>query len=978
MTNALAGNFHVNGDTVYYSGGVLGGDPDTLSQLLAQAEAENRAIRRVVFRNSPGGAASGGVGMGGIIREAGLDTVLEGGCWSACADAFAGGVNRFIARFDLPAYSYYSETALGIHGAASGGRPVPYPGQEIYLDYYREMLGDAGWEIAGDRVTQAHYELTQSSGFLRYFDPAFAGVATRFCPTGDTSEAGGCTDYPDDTIFSDTLATSDEYAIPNDALVVDARLGGDLNPHFMAPGRYASDRVELAYFDTVDRRFSLEDAYGVIRIEEGGHWQLDTASAAQYVVVDGGTLQLRQDGWIHMSEAIGARNGGRVVLDGGALRTLTIVDRGGALTGAGTLNATIMIGPGGTLAPHRMVMQPYSLEPLATNGEGIFRDEPFRIGKGRILNVLDGGNLAFGVSASTVEPALVLEQARYFLFDTSFGDITLRGNHNKAQLAISPGSRLALQFERGFFSAGHTVPLVGNRVDDSALWLPEAPCTRSDWRAHDYSGLDCTLVGEEGLTAAAPDIPFIDGRFQAAVRADDPIYSVDLTREGAVFRPRHNSLLSFMVHQTDEAIWLTANPAFDDTSIFANAQSGDGLGIALRNASEKAGSPLQPILGALQFADRDVAKAQSGALRGDGHASLRMAGLALVGGFGDVVGQRLFSVRNRGEDGGGLAAFGAYSSGAGALAGTNGIRFDRLIMHLADPGAGGAEAGIPADGARVWGRGFGQIGQLDGEGRIAPMDYNIGGAVLGADKTLADGKVVLGGSVGFGSMSATTRALQFRGEVDAIDLGAYLDADYGRGFVNLSLRYTDLKHDTTRSIVGIEGLEAANGADYGGDALSARLEHGFTLRSAGGTVWQPLLPVVDYARLSEVDFTEDADGAAPLTGTNGDVESLRVGAGLQVWKSFRTKGGDVLTPHARVLWQKELGDSQVRYFSAFAAEPELTFGVASQDIGDTAMGWNIGMTSRASDRLSVLLDYVGQRTDGSTDHGVMLGVGYRF
>jgi len=79
-----------------------------------------------------------------------------------------------------------------------------------------------------------------------------------------------------------------------------------------------------------------------------------------------------------------------------------------------------------------------------------------------------------------------------------------------------------------------------------------------------------------------------------------------------------------------------------------------------------------------------------------------------------------------------------------------------------------------------------------------------------------------------------------------------------------------------------------------------------------------------------------------------------------------------------VLWQQELGDSQARFTSAFAAAPDLTFGAASQDVGEQLLSWNLGVSSRASERLSVMFDYVGERRDGQTVNGVMLGVGYRF
>ena len=55
----------------------------------------------------------------------------------------------------------------------------------------------------------------------------------------------------------------------------------------------------------------------------------------------------------------------------------------------------------------------------------------------------------------------------------------------------------------------------------------------------------------------------------------------------------------------------------------------------------------------------------------------------------------------------------------------------------------------------------------------------------------------------------------------------------------------------------------------------------------------------------------------------------------------------------------------------------LTASAASaQDTPDVA--WNLGVTSRASDRLSVMVDYVGERRDGQVQNGVMLGLGYAF
>ncbi|KAG1310173.1 hypothetical protein G6F63_016386 [Rhizopus arrhizus] len=108
------------------------------------------------------------------------------------------------------------------------------------------------------------------------------------------------------------------------------------------------------------------------------------------------------------------------------------------------------------------------------------------------------------------------------------------------------------------------------------------------------------------------------------------------------------------------------------------------------------------------------------------------------------------------------------------------------------------------------------------------------------------------------------------------------------------------------------------------------------------------------------------------------LESIRVGAGLQLFKTFEGNNGERITPRARVVWQKELGDSQARYSTGFAAAPDLVFGASSQAVGEQVLAWNLGVTSRASERLSIMADYVGERRDGQIQNGVMRGLGYRF
>ncbi len=368
---------------------------------------------------------------------------------------------------------------------------------------------------------------------------------------------------------------------------------------------------------------------------------------------------------------------------------------------------------------------------------------------------------------------------------------------------------------------------------------------------------------------------------------------------------------------------------------------------------------------------------QAGALRGDAHASLRLADNALVGSIGNVVQQHQTAMRSGGD------ADGLASQVAQSVSSQPGMRhgslFNQLAMHLVEPASGSvAGSGDAGRSHGIWARGFASHGRIDADGGVAGLSHNIGGIVVGADTRVADDRVTLGVSVAAADMSTkASDGSGFTGDVRALDVGGYLDATYSRGYLSAAVRYTDLRHDTRRSIGGIDGLQQPLRARYSNDAISARVEHAFSFTTGKGLVIQPLLPVVDYARTSATRFNE-GQGAGALVGRSGSLESIRVGAGLQLFKTFEGNNGERITPRARVVWQKELGDSQARYSTGFAAAPDLVFGASSQRVGEQVLAWNLGVTSRASERLSIMADYVGERRDGQIQNGVMLGLGYKF
>lgn len=928
--------FHRHGNQLIVTGETEQDDPDILISWLDRAVAISNPITTVVFRNGPGGFAEAGLGLGRIIRERNLNTIFDGGCYSACAASFLGGVQRSMTQFDLPHY-FGTETILGIHGTSTGGQVDPPHEQDEYLDYLRGMLGQEG-EHAMPRIIQSHYELGNSGGFLRYYDPAKNLQPARFCPTEDETSSGGCIDHPRDaTIRTDTLVNQAGYATVNDILNVKNRVAGNINPH------YGDD--------------SLHDAWGVIRLRPGSHWLLDETSSADVIWVNGGTLQLDRNGNLGSSHALVADREGIVALRSAILDTQVRVADGAILEGYGTVTRPMQFAKNGLFAPQGIVIRSYALKSV----EGVTM--PFTTGASVLLE--EGAAALFTVSADNRLPGLTLEQRDVAAIVEGEDQREIQAKTSRSALLIHPSATLGLDIHPGYYVAGGESLLVDTVIDRTPLTgFVAGVCSEPD--------AACTL---DPVAPAAN--PFILGSFRQALNKDEADKVVDLTEPGAVVQARKNSLLSFMVQQSEDKIALIANPAFDDTSIFANRHSGDSLGAALRAASHRSATSLAPLLGALQFADKNIVKAQSGALRGDGYATLRSADVNLVREFGGVVDQHLQNVR-RGQDEQ-SAAFAGSLLPASPAANRNTIagNMSHMLRRLAGaPDDKPAQADGP-DGWRFWGRGFGTTGRIDAQEGVAGMRQNSSGLLLGMERRFADGKILLGGSLGFGSMSAKASDKQFRADVDAVDASVYIDARYGAGYVNGTLRYTRLDHEATRSIGGIAGLGAMHKASYRNHAWSVRLEHGLQWSDKHGTVWQPLLPVLDYVRLADQRFAETG-GPAALQGRGGSHESLRGGVGLRVWRSFQSSRSGVLTPHAQLLFAHEFKDRDGRLQASFAQEPTLPFKVIGQDTGRNTVAWNLGVGSQMNARTSLALDYVGERSSGRTQHGLMLGLAHKF
>lgn len=989
---ALASQFWVNGDAIYYSGETQANDGERLKALYDELAASGRTITRVVFRNAPGGAAIGGYDMANFIREKNLNTVFQGGCYSACALAFSGGIERSMVEFDLPAiYTTYDRNTLGYHGASIGGVPADDEVQQFLYDFAAALLEPQLTDGAAKRIYQAHFGLEDSQGFLRYLDPAkTTGASTIFCPTGGWvgGDLTGCSQYAGTTMYTDGVVTTPGYTTVSDILKVTGTVSGDLNPNYR----------------------TSKDSFGVVRIAEGGVWNLNTKSSAYMTwISNGGTLNLQASGRVGRFTELVVGRGGTVNLQGGTLVTgididglldgdsgvgqqpVAVFGQGSSLQGTGALSGTMYIS--GTLAPTDIVVRPYA-----------DRDKFSFIGY-QSIELQRASTTAFSVSSATTTAAFRNERAEVSqlvgAFGTDDGLIILGVKRLRViPVVISSGASLAVDFKPGFYRPGQAIPLMQGVVDPRKAPIPTS-CTQ------------CVGFDDAEIANYLPDT-FFSGRYSNFIRSSDGArITLDRNAVSQVVAAGEDSLLGFDLVYTNapdvpglviegyryspdllnnfSALTLVARPAFERTAIFANAASGDGLGQALRTASNLASPGNSDLLGALQFARASVATAQSGNLRGDGHATQLLADAELVRTIDAVQRTRIADLRSgRGATPlGGMGMLGMGSANdptsvaakGAALVDAMATQQDAAAVATADiaPGDTAAATGAPAagQGARQWGRVFSGRLKTDAGQGVAGLRTEYIGFTLGLDRQLPDGNGALGISASY--LSADNRATDryaYAAGLDAVSGSIYGTLDHGAGSIAGSVRVTHLSHDTSRRVGGISGLEAPVKADFGTTVLSAQVDNVFDVAVGGPAQLRIYAPVATYQRTMGGDRTETG-GAIALDIDADAFQTARVGAGAELARAFTTARGTV-TPYVRVAYDRELADVTARLDAGFASQRSQRFAVRSQTLGRDIGRVDIGITSVASDNFSITLQYQGQFRDGQTQHGGLGGIAVKF
>ncbi len=168
---ASAMQMHVSGDQLIASSYISEADYAKFIQTITPA------VKTVVFTNSPGGPRLIGQDLAEEIRNRKLSTVALGYCFSSCANAFLGGVERRLAN---------SESFLGFHGNyGRSGWPSRRFAGEVKNFYFKMTAGKLS-----DQMIELFFSKHQK-GYVAFFQRT-----TRNCSGTEAKRPSDCPTFP--------------------------------------------------------------------------------------------------------------------------------------------------------------------------------------------------------------------------------------------------------------------------------------------------------------------------------------------------------------------------------------------------------------------------------------------------------------------------------------------------------------------------------------------------------------------------------------------------------------------------------------------------------------------------------------------------------------------------------------------------------------------------------------------------------------
>ncbi|HHY3010379.1 TPA: autotransporter outer membrane beta-barrel domain-containing protein [Enterobacter ludwigii] len=250
----------------------------------------------------------------------------------------------------------------------------------------------------------------------------------------------------------------------------------------------------------------------------------------------------------------------------------------------------------------------------------------------------------------------------------------------------------------------------------------------------------------------------------------------------------------------------------------------------------------------------------------------------------------------------------------------------------------------------VWGQTFSSWSRTRDNGNAGKLDGNTTGFLLGADRTLADHNVRVGGYFGYSRGDYDVDSRRSSTDTDNYHLGLYAAAQQNAFSLRGALGYTWHKIEGERN-VDFSGFSDRLKSDYDANSLLAFTEAGYRFGQPAMNV-EPFINL-SWIRLHTDSFREDG-GAAALSVRNETMNTFYSTLGMRGVTELPKN----VNLYGSLGWQHAYGDKNTSSRMAFAGSD--AFITQGQAVDEDVMVGDIGVSVQLSRAATLDVGYQGQ------------------
>ncbi|MCL9628999.1 autotransporter outer membrane beta-barrel domain-containing protein [Enterobacter ludwigii] len=250
----------------------------------------------------------------------------------------------------------------------------------------------------------------------------------------------------------------------------------------------------------------------------------------------------------------------------------------------------------------------------------------------------------------------------------------------------------------------------------------------------------------------------------------------------------------------------------------------------------------------------------------------------------------------------------------------------------------------------VWGQTFSSWSRTSGNGNAGKLDGNTTGFLLGADRTLADHNVRVGGYFGYSRGDYNVDSRRSSTDTDNYHLGLYAAGQQNAFSLRGALGYTWHKIEGERN-VDFSGFSDRLKSDYDANSLLAFTEAGYRFGQPAMNV-EPFINL-SWIRLHTDSFREDG-GAAALSVRNETMNTFYSTLGMRGVTELPKN----VNLYGSLGWQHAYGDKNTSSRMAFAGSD--AFITQGQAVDEDVMVGDIGVSVQLSRAATLDVGYQGQ------------------